>query len=73
MSAAPRRLPLALFAFNGGVECGQLAFVATVLTLRGLVRRLPIPAHWSALMRPAATFVIGTMAAFWFVERLASF
>ena len=66
-------VPPALFAFNVGIEAGQLGFIAAVLTLRGLVRRLPIPAHWSALMRPAATFVIGTMAAFWFVERLFSF
>ena len=66
-------IPPALFAFNVGIEAGQLGFIAAVLTLRGLVRRLPIPAHWSALMRPAATFAIGTMAAFWFVERLSSF
>ncbi len=66
-------VPLALFAFNVGIEAGQLGFIAAVLTLRGLVRRLPVPAHWSALMRPAATFVIGTMAAFWFIERLFSF
>ncbi len=66
-------VPPALFAFNVGIEAGQLGFIAAVLTLRGLVRRLPIPAHWSALMRPAATFAIGTMAAFWFVERLFSF
>jgi hypothetical protein len=38
-----------------------------------LVQRLPIPDRVSALMRPAATFAIGTMAAFWFVERLSSF
>jgi hypothetical protein len=66
-------VPLALLAFNVGIEAGQLGFIAAMLTLRGVVRRLPIPAHWSALMRPAATFVIGTMAAFWFVERLFSF
>ena len=66
-------IPLALFTFNVGIEAGQLGFIAAVLTLRGLVRRLPIPDRVSALMRPAATFAIGTMAAFWFVERLSSF
>jgi hydrogenase/urease accessory protein HupE len=66
-------IPLALFAFNVGIEAGQLGFIAAVLTLRGLVQRLPIPDRVSALMRPAATFAIGTMAAFWFVERLSSF
>ena len=64
---------LALFAFNVGIEAGQLGFIAAVLTLGGVVRRLPIPAHWSARLRPAATFTIGTMAAFWLVERVFSF
>jgi hypothetical protein len=36
-------IPPALFAFNVGIEPGQLGFIAAVLTLRGLVRRLPIP------------------------------
>ena len=35
-------IPLALFAFNVGVELGQLAFVSTVLTLVRLVRLVPL-------------------------------
>src|SRR5580765_8186753 len=33
-------IPLALFAFNVGVECGQLAFVAVVSSLAALSGRL---------------------------------
>jgi hydrogenase/urease accessory protein HupE len=63
-------IPLALFAFNVGVECGQLAFVGVVLGLaaltRGLRRRLQ--ARWRL-----TPYAIGTLAAFWFLERLARF
>jgi hydrogenase/urease accessory protein HupE len=63
-------IPLALFAFNAGVELGQLAFVATVLTLVRLIRVVPLrlPA-WG----PAATgYSIGSVAAFWVMARLAA-
>jgi hydrogenase/urease accessory protein HupE len=36
-------VPLALLAFNVGVEIGQLAFVSVVLTLRALARAGPAP------------------------------
>ena len=67
-------IPLALFAFNVGVECGQLAFVAVVLAPGGArpahpARRLAS----SATRRSAAPYAIGTLAAFWFFERLARF
>jgi HupE / UreJ protein len=61
-------VPLALFAFNAGVEVGQLLFIAAVLGLLALLRRLPLPRPL-----PATRNVIGTLAAFWFVERLAAF
>jgi hydrogenase/urease accessory protein HupE len=63
-------VPLALFAFNVGVELGQLAFVAVVLSLVRVIRAMPLrlPA-WA----PAATgYVIGSVAAFWVFARLAS-
>lgn len=66
-------VPLVLFAFNVGVELGQLAFVATVLAVLRLARRIALsPAAERAALR-AATYAIGMLAAFWFVERLASF
>jgi hydrogenase/urease accessory protein HupE len=66
-----KAIPLALFAFNVGVELGQLAFVAAMLTLgfacRSLLARLP------RFIEPAAPYAIGSIAAFWVFERVASF
>ncbi len=66
-------VPLALFAFNVGVEVGQLAFIAVVLGLLAVARRLPLPRPLTAHALPVASYAIGTLAAFWFVERLAGF
>lgn len=68
-----RDLPLALFTFNVGVEIGQLMFVAAVLSLRALLLRFRLP--WPAVLyaRPIATYGLGTLAAFWFFERVSSF
>jgi hydrogenase/urease accessory protein HupE len=62
-------IPLALFAFNIGVELGQLAFVAAVLSLARLVRILPLRLPvWAPR---AAGYAIGSIAAFWVFVRLA--
>ncbi len=66
-------IPLALFMFNVGVEIGQLVFIAAVLALLAAVRRIPIPDSVTQRARPVATYAIGTLAAFWFVERVAGF
>ncbi len=66
-------VPLALFAFNVGVELGQLLFIAVVLGLLTLARRLPLPRPALRHALPVASYVIGTLAAFWFVERLSGF
>ena len=65
-------IPLALFAFNVGVEIGQLVFIAAVLAALTLARRIPIP-DVSQRARPVATYAIGSLAAFWFVDRVAAF
>ena len=65
-------IPLALFAFNLGVECGQLAFVALVLAVVALVRRARA-ARLEAQALRAAPYAIGALAAFWLFERLARF
>jgi hypothetical protein len=64
-----REIPLALFAFNVGVELGQLAFVTAVLKLVHLARlvSLRLPA-WGP---GAAGYAIGSLAAFWVFARLA--
>jgi len=60
--------------FNLGVEAGQLLFVAAVLGLAYVAmqwRFVSTPmATWS---RMGATYVIGSMASFWFIERLTGF
>jgi len=61
-------IPLALFAFNIGIEVGQLAFVACVLVLWAGVRALPI--KWPALLLRLPAYAIGSVAAFWIFERL---
>ena len=66
-------IPLALFAFNVGVELGQLAFVAVVLGAAALARRVHRAARLQQHALRAAPYVIGTLAAFWFFERLERF
>jgi hydrogenase/urease accessory protein HupE len=63
-------VPVALFAFNLGVELGQLAFVAVVLSLARLIRAMPL--RLPAWAPAAAGYVIGSVAAFWIFARLAS-
>ncbi len=62
-------IPLALLAFNLGVEAGQLAFVAAILALLALVQRTFANAlpKWIGQL-PA--YAIGTVAAFWTLERI---
>lgn len=66
-------IPLALFAFNVGVELGQLMFIGVILVGLAILRRLPLP---QAVQRRAPTFAtlaIGALAAFWLVERVSAF
>lgn len=62
-------IPLALLAFNIGVEAGQMAFVAAVLAGIWLLRRprLQVLPKWAGQI-PAYT--IGSIAAFWTIERI---
>jgi hydrogenase/urease accessory protein HupE len=66
-------IPLALFAFNVGVELGQLSFIAAVLAALALARRIELPVAAGRYALRAAAYGIGTLAAFWFFERLAGF
>jgi hydrogenase/urease accessory protein HupE len=66
-------VPLALFAFNVGVEVGQLLFIAVVLGLLALAKRVPLPHPVARRALPVASYVIGALAAFWFIERLSGF
>jgi hypothetical protein len=66
-----RAIPVALAFFNVGAEIGQLVFVAAVLGIFALVRRLGISVSRRAELVPA--YAIGGVAAFWVVERVAAF
>ncbi|NIZ60290.1 hypothetical protein DL239_04810 [Sedimentitalea sp. CY04] len=71
-------LLMALLGFNIGVEIGQLAFVAVVLTIATLAAKLA-PAIETHLRRSdgpintALAYSIGGIAAYWVVERISGF
>ena len=61
-------IPLALFLFNVGVEAGQLAFVFVILLMMAGARRLPFQLPQWSYKAPA--YLVGTMAMYWFIERV---
>lgn len=64
-------IPLALLFFNVGVEAGQLLFIAAVLALVALIRRVRVLLpRWAALLPP---YAIGSIAMFWVIQRIAEF
>jgi hydrogenase/urease accessory protein HupE len=65
-----REIPLSLLLFNVGVEAGQIIFVASVLLLVLLARRVVLtPPVW---LRPVSAYSIGTIASFWLIARIAA-
>ncbi len=64
-------IPLALLAFNVGVELGQLAFLAAVLLAWGVVRALGLRGSDWLVEVPA--YAIGGVATFWMLQRIAGF
>ena len=64
-------IPLALLFFNVGVELGQLLFIAAVLCVVALARRVTVRQPvWTWRLAP---YSIGSLAACWTVERVAGF
>jgi len=61
-------IPVALFAFNVGIEVGQLVFVAAVLAARAGLRALP--ARWTETTARVPAYVIGSLSAFWVIDRV---
>jgi hydrogenase/urease accessory protein HupE len=66
-------VPLALFTFNVGVEIGQLVFIGVVLSALTLAGRIGFSPAFRRRALSVATYPIGTLAAFWFIERLTGF
>ncbi|MTH95709.1 HupE/UreJ family protein [Roseibium sp. RKSG952] len=68
-------VPLALLAFNLGVEAGQIAFIVVIAAVFALVSKAL--RHRDILSaRPAVlplAYVIGGWSSFWFIERVGSF
>ncbi len=58
----------ALFAFNVGVEAGQLSIILAVLALLELVRRTAMPALQPAIRLSA--YAIGITGAYWLIDRI---
>lgn len=61
-------IPLALFAFNVGIELGQLLFVAVVLLAWAAARQLPAMVRRPLRLAPA--YVIGSLSIVWVLERI---
>jgi len=63
-------LPLALISFNIGIELGQILFVGVVLAAMAAIgSRIP---QWARVLRVPG-YIIGSLAAFWVIERGAAF
>jgi hydrogenase/urease accessory protein HupE len=74
-------VPLALLFFNVGVEVGQLLFIVAVVGVFSLLTRLVRsrgsqdhgPWHSETLIRTPVAYAIGSVAAFWTVQRVVGF
>lgn len=64
-------VPLSLLMFNVGVETGQIFFIMVVLSIIALLQHLPFKVPQGALH--TIPYAIGTVAAFWTIERVISF
>ncbi len=71
------RVPLALLAFNLGVEAGQLAVVAVLLlsfaSLRRLAERFDLSPRRQAIARALPIYAMGSLAFAWTIERILGF
>ena len=64
-------IPLALLMFNLGVEAGQLLFIAGLLAVYLTVRNIKVQLpKWSPVL---PSYAIGSIAAFWMIERIVGF
>jgi hydrogenase/urease accessory protein HupE len=64
-------IPLALLFFNVGVEVGQLMFVSGVLVVIWTLKKMKF--RWPVWVEHGPAYAIGSMAAFWFIQRTVSF
>jgi hydrogenase/urease accessory protein HupE len=69
LGAAGAPLVAPLFAFNLGVELGQVAVAAAILPVLWALRRVPAFARHG---RPLISIVVAGIGVYWLVQRLAS-
>jgi len=60
-------IPLALFSFNVGVEIGQLVFIGAIVMITYAIRRIATVPRKATV---ALSYAVGTVAAFWWLQRL---
>ncbi|WP_338733550.1 HupE/UreJ family protein [Mangrovimonas cancribranchiae] len=63
-------IPLALAFFNIGVELGQIVFVIAVSAVLSL---LAFKKDWPVVAKKVPAYAIGSIAAFWTIERVVGF
>jgi len=62
-------IPLALLFFNVGVELGQLLFIGAVFAVSLVLKRV----RWPGWAWRVPVYSIGSLAAFWTIQRIAAF
>lgn len=65
-----QEIPMALAFFNIGVELGQLIFVLVVL---GAIKLLSMYKKWPSYSKQTPAYAIGSVAAFWMIQRVVAF
>jgi hypothetical protein len=72
-------IPAALLFFNIGVEIGQVLFIGAVLIVAALAaplwkrKRIGKAESRHRLWQPTAAYLIGAVASYWMIERIAEF
>lgn len=61
-------IALSLFAFNVGIELGQIIFILSLVILYRFVQRVIRPSY--ERLKWLSAYAIGSMATFWFLERV---
>ena len=64
-------LALALVSFNVGIELGQLLFISVIMFFLLLLRRKMN--DYQAQTRKLIAYAIGTLSAYWFIQRVLAF
>ena len=64
-------IPLSLFAFNLGIEVGQLLFIFVLYILYMLIRKYV--ENYNRKLRLYIAYFMGAFSSYWLIERVLSF